>query len=75
MPNWSKEILDYGKGGELIEIKDYKNLSKKIIEYNMNKKKFYKKMLFANQRLIRFNYNKNLNKYSDMTKKYTLHGK
>ena len=67
-PTGPKEILDYGKGGELIEIKDYKNLIKKIIEYNMNKKKFYKKMLFANQRLIRFNYNKNLNKYSDMTK-------
>jgi len=74
-PTGPKEILDYGKGGELIEINDYKNLSKKIIEYNMNKKKFFKKVLFANKRLARFNYNKNLNKYSDIAKKYILHEK
>ncbi len=74
-PTGPKEILDYGKGGELIEIRNYKNLSKKIIEYNMNKKKFHKKVLFASERLARFDYNKNLKKYLDVTKKYIIYGK
>lgn len=58
-----KEILDNGKGGELFKIGNHIILSKKIIEYSKNKKKYKKKVMHAYKRLYRFNYNKNLNMY------------
>lgn len=73
-PTGPKEILDNGKGGELISVGNYKYLSKKIIKYYMNKKIFYKKVLFAHQRLMRFNQNKNLKKYLNITKKFIFNG-
>ena len=58
-----KEILDNGKGGELFKIGNHIILSKKIIEYSKNKKKYKKKVMHAYKRLYRFDYNKNLNMY------------
>ncbi len=58
-----KEILDNGKGGELFKIGNYIQLSKKIIEYSRNKKKYEKKVRHAYKRLYRFDYNRNLNMY------------
>ena len=58
-----KEILDNGKGGMLFKIGNHIELSKKIIEYSKNKKKYNKKVMHAYKRLYRFDYNKNLNMY------------
>ena len=58
-----KEILDNGKGGMLFEIGNHIELSKKIIKYSKNKKKYKKNIRHAYKRLYRFDYNKNLNMY------------
>ncbi len=58
-----KEILDNGKGGILFKMGNYNDLSKKIIDYSKNKKKYNKKIKFAFTRLGRFDFNKNLNLY------------
>ena len=61
-----REILLNGKGGDLVEIGDYKNLSRKIIT-NL-KKKNNKKIKFAYQQLKRFSIKKIVNKYDDIFK-------
>jgi glycosyltransferase involved in cell wall biosynthesis len=61
-----KEILLNGKGGDLVEIGDYKNLSKKIIT-NLQKKD-NKKIKFAYQQLKRFSIKKIVNQYDDIFK-------
>jgi len=63
------EILSNGKGGDLINLKDYKTLSKKIIEFYFNKKQFDKKKKFALKQLTRFDYKKNLTQYLIEVKK------
>jgi len=62
-----KEILLNGKGGDLVKIGDYKNLSKKIIT-NLKKKK-NKKIKLAYQQLKRFSLKKIVNQYDDLFKK------
>ena len=59
-----KEILLNGKGGDLVEIGDYKNLSKKIIT-NL-KKKNNKKIKLAYQQLKRFSIKKIVDQYDDI---------
>ena len=63
------EILDYGRGGILTPVRDYHNLSKKIIYYKKNEKKLKHKLVYARKRLYRFDENKNLIKYSDLIRK------
>mgnify|MGYP001308464258 CR=1 FL=1 len=62
-PTGPKEILDNGKGGLLFEIKDFKELSKKILFYKKNKSKLQKKIDYSKLTLNRYDYNKNLKKY------------
>jgi glycosyltransferase involved in cell wall biosynthesis len=61
-----REILLNGKGGDLVRIGDYKNLSRKII-INL-KKKNNKKIKFAYQQLKRFSIKKIVNQYDDIFK-------
>lgn len=61
-----KEILLNGKGGSLVEVGDYKNLSKKII-INLQKKN-YKKIKLAYQQLKRFTIKKIVQQYDDIFK-------
>ena len=58
-----KEILDNEKGGFLYKVGEYKSLSKKILQYIKYKKSLEKKIKYANKRLNRFDYEKNLNRY------------
>ena len=62
-PTGPKEILSYGKGGFLFNMKDYKGLAKKIEVYFKNKNEYKDKINFSYKNLNRFDLNKNLNKY------------
>ena len=62
-PTGPSEILDKGKGGLLFKSSNYIDLSNKILSFIKNKKKYKKKLKFAQKRLHRFNYNLNLEKY------------
>ena len=62
-PTGPKEILKNGKLGMLFKMKNYKQLKKKIIVFNNNKKTYKKKINKAYTSLERFNYSKNCNKY------------
>ena len=55
-----------GKGGDLVEIGDYKNLSRKIIT-NLEKKN-NKKIKLAHQQLKRFSIKKIVDQYDDIFK-------
>ena len=50
-------------GGELFKMKDFTSLAKKIAFYKKNSFLSKKKIKYANLRLKRFDYEKNLNKY------------
>jgi len=63
------EILLHGKGGELISIGDYNNLSKKIINHFKKPEKLIKKTVFAKKHLQRFEIKKHSKVYSDIFKK------
>ena len=65
-PTGPKEILDNEKGGFLFKVGEYNSLSKKIIQYTKNKKSLKKKIEYSNKRLIRFDYNKNLDRYLEV---------
>ena len=69
-PTGPREILQNGKGGFLFEIGDYKNLSQKILNYHQNKKKLKVKINHNYKNLVRFDINKNLQKYYTEIKKY-----
>jgi len=69
-PTGPREILQNGKGGFLFKIGDYKNLSQKILNYNQNKKKLKVKINHNYKNLVRFDINKNLQKYYTEIKKY-----
>ena len=64
------EILDNGKTGLLFRVGDYKELAKKIIFFNSNRKLCLKMMLVGNKRLKRFDQNLNLIKYFNVIKNY-----
>ncbi|MDC1463378.1 glycosyltransferase [Alphaproteobacteria bacterium] len=70
-PTGPREILQNGKGGFLFKIGDYKNLSQKILNYHQNKKKLKGKINHNYKNLIRFDINKNLQKYYTEIKKHT----
>ena len=61
-----KEILLNGKGGLLFKVGDYKKLSKKIIYYSKNKQKCNRLLKYSISKLDRFDYQKNLKKYSNL---------
>jgi len=62
-PTGPAEILNDGKGGLLFKVKDHNDLAKKIIFFSKNKLKLRKKINYAYNKLERFNYYYNLNKY------------
>jgi len=57
------EILDYGKGGLLYKVGNYKKLAESIIDYYYNKRKYKKRILHSKKKLYRFDYKKNLSLY------------
>ncbi len=62
-PTGPAEILNNGKGGLLFKINDYNDLARKIIFYSKNRLKLKQKINYAYNKLDRFNYYYNLNKY------------
>ncbi len=63
-PTGPREILKNGKFGFLCKVKNYKEISKKIIDYKkLNKIKKNKIKELAYKSLKRFDYDLNLNKY------------
>ena len=66
-----KEILLNGKGGQLYEVGNYKQLAKLLIKFSKNKKKSLKKLKFAKKNLDRFDFNRNLKKYLYLVKSLT----
>ena len=69
-PTGPREILQNGKGGFLFKVGDYKSLSQKILYYHQNKKKLKVKINHNYKNLIRFESNKNLQKYYTEIKKH-----
>ena len=66
-----KEILDGNKGGLLFKTGNHLELSKKILMYSKEKLRLRKKLIHAKNRLSRFEYYKNLNKYFKIVEKYS----
>lgn len=62
-PTGPKEILKNGKYGDLFNVGDYMNLSKKIIRYNKNSQLNRSKINLAYKNLERFDYIKNCEEY------------
>ena len=62
-PTGPREILQNGKGGILFKVGNHKSLSQKILYYHMNQKKLKEKIEYNYKNLIRFDINKNLQKY------------
>jgi len=69
-PTGPREILMNGKAGELVKMGDYKSISRIIMLFDKDRKKFNKKINLAFHSLNRFDYNTNLKKYLKITKKY-----
>ena len=69
-PTGPSEILDNGKNGLLFKVGDYKELAKKIIFFQSNKKLCLKMILNGNKRLKRFDHDLNLKKYYNIIRKY-----
>ncbi len=68
-PTGPREILRKGKGSLFFKIGDHKDLSKKIIYYNSNKKTLNKGLIYPFKNLKRFSYEKNLEKYFNLLDK------
>ena len=68
-PTGPREILDNGKGGLFFKIRDYYDLSKKIIDFKKNKFNNTMKINHNFKRLERFNHDNNLNKYLKIIEK------
>ena len=64
-----REILEGGKNGTLFKVKDHKTLSRKILEFNKNKKEYRNKLQNFNNSLKKFDQKRNLNKYYSIIKK------
>ncbi len=62
-PTGPKEILLNGKGGLFFKISNYKDLSKKIILYHNNKKKFKQRILATFKNLKKYDFRYNLKRY------------
>ena len=61
-----REILLNGKGGELVNIKDYLKISQKIEMFSKNKKTFIKRAKFCKKNLYRFDNKYNLSKFENL---------
>jgi len=70
-PTGPKEILMNGKGGLMYKTGDFEDLAKQIIYFINNKKKINNKVNYAYKNLNRFDYQKNLEKYFKIIKKYS----
>ena len=68
-PTGPKEILLNGKGGLLFKVRDYNELSDKIVYYLNNKKRCRAMLKNARNQLQRFDYNSNLKKYLNLVYK------
>ena len=68
-PSGPREILNNGKYGILFKIKDYIKLSKLVINYKNNIKKYKKISNTGYKSLERFNFEKNCLKYLDIVKR------
>lgn len=68
-PTGPKEILQNGKLGMLFKVKNFKQLEKKIIEFNNKKKSYQRKIRAAYTSLERFELSKNCNKYLELINK------
>jgi glycosyltransferase involved in cell wall biosynthesis len=64
-----KEILLQGKLGYLFKVGNYLSMSKLIIDFSKDKKKFLYKAKLAKKYLYRFSYEKNLSKYYNIINK------
>ena len=62
-PTGPKEILLNGKAGSLFKIRDYRSLSKLILNFSRNKRKNLREVNYGYKNLFRFNYKNNLNRY------------
>jgi len=71
-PTGPREILQNGKGGILFKIGDYKDLSKKILHYNIHQKKLVIKINYNYKNLTRFDSKSNLCKYYKEVKKMLI---
>ena len=71
-PTGPREILLGGKAGDLIKVGDYRTLSKKILNFqvNKNKKKIKNKISLGFKYLYRFDETTNLKKYLLAAKKF-----
>ena len=65
----ASEIVLNGKGGELINIGDYKNLAKKIINHFNSPGKLLKKTKIAQNNLFRFETKRHSEIYTTLFKK------
>ncbi len=65
----ASEIVLNGRGGELINIGDYKNLAKKIINHFNSPKKLLKKTKIAQNNLFRFETKRHSGIYTNLFKK------
>ena len=71
-PTGPREILLGGKAGDLIKVGDYRSLSRKILNFqvNKNKKKIKNKISLGSKYLHRFDETTNLKKYLLAVKKF-----
>lgn len=68
-PTGPREILLNGKGGLLFKVGDFKELAKKIIYYQKNKKDLKELVNQSYRQLNRFDYDSNLNKYLELIRR------
>ena len=71
-PTGPEEILRNYKGGIFFEIGNHEQLSKKIILYINQKKRFLKKTNYSFEKLEKFDFNKNLYKYLEIINKILI---
>jgi len=60
----TREIILNGKGGDLFNVGDYKNLSKKIISFYQNPNKLKKKLRLSRKNIKNFSIENNVKKYN-----------
>ena len=65
----TNEIILNGRGGELFDVNNYIELSKKIIDFNKNPKKYKKKMLLARKNISKFSELSHVSQYERIFKK------
>ena len=64
-----REIVRNGKGADLFNVGDYKNLSKKIIFFYKNPNKLKKKLKLSRKNIKNFSIKKSVQKYEFVFKK------